>query len=418
MKGSAFRKQVIVNILALFSGTALARGLSAVASVVIARQIGPEAFGQYCSSIALIGLTTVLFSLGLDGWLLYHGGRSQDELKARFTSALSLKVVLGLVWLAGLWLIAPLLNQSSFPWILILLGSFSLWLEEIARVVWSAFKAGLRNDLTLILMIGSQVLFLGSALWLTGHHIQEPASYLTGRLLAACLGAGFSVLLASRVVGLHLRLSELRPTLLGSLPFAASIALAMIYGRADLAIVANELGKSAAGIYGPAVNLTSAVFLIPAAIYGVMLPILSRGYVGDSAWTRRVSVALTLSMAALGLMLGSGLIYLSRPLIHLLYGTSYRASADVLAILGRVLILRCPNMALAAALVAVGWQMPRVGVQALSAALNVSLNLLFVHDLGVTGVAMVYVLTEVILFVGYLGMFLLWMQKEKKAAGL
>jgi len=412
VKGLAFWKRVVGNIIALLSGTALARGFSAVTSVVIARQIGPEGFGQYSASIALVGLTTVLFSVGLDGWLLYHGGRNQDDLKRGFNSAFSIKIVLGIIWLTGLWMFSPLLTQSSFPRDLILLGSLSLLLEEIVRTIWSAFKACLRNDLTFILMAGFQVLFLGSTLWLAKHHIQEPASYLKGRLLAACLGAAVSLLSAHRKLGLHPQLKALWPTLLGSFPFAISIALARIYGQVDLTIVASELGKAAAGIYSPALNLTSAIFLIPAAIYGVMVPILSRGYTEDPAWTRRVSIGMTLGMAMLGLVLGCGLVFLAHPLIHLLYGTSFEASADVLAILAGVLILRCPNMALAAALVAVGWQIPRVGAQALSATLNILLNLMLVHELGVTGVAMVYVLTEAILFTGYLGIFLWWMWKR------
>ena len=51
-----------------------------------------------------------------------------------FTRRRFLKTVLGSVWLVGVWAIAPHLNQASFPWILIVLGSVSLWLEEIAKI--------------------------------------------------------------------------------------------------------------------------------------------------------------------------------------------------------------------------------------------------------------------------------------------
>lgn len=417
MKSSVSFKQVIVNILTLFSGTTLARILSAVTLMLIARQVGPEAFGQYTASIALIGVTSTLFSLGLDGWLLYEGGRKEDELNVSLTSALCLKVVLGIVWIAGLWALAPRLNQASFPWILIFLGSLSIWMEEIARVTWSAFKVCLRNDLTLILMTGLQGLFLGATLWLASHHVQEPEGYLAGRLLATFLGATASVLLLIRRLGLRLRPEAFRLTLRGTLPFAASIALAMIYGRADLTIVANELGKTAASVYGPAITLTNALFLIPAAIFGVMVPFLSQSYGGNPKLVKQISLRLIPSMTLLGLGLGSALTYLSHSLVLLIYGTPFEASADVLAILGGVLALRFPNVALAAVLVAVGWQIPRVGVQALSAALNITLNFLIVHRLGVIGAAKVYVLTEAVLFLGYLVAFLLWTWKEKKVAG-
>jgi O-antigen/teichoic acid export membrane protein len=406
-------KQVFINIAALFSGNALARGLSAATLVVIARQVGPEAFGQYSGSMALVGLATVLFSLGLDGWLLYQGGRNQAQLNVWFTSSLSLKTLLGAVWLAGLWGAAPYLNQSSFPVVLIYFGSLSLWMEEIAMVIWSAFKACLRNDLTFVLMTGFQGLCLGITIWLAGHHIQEPGDYLRGRALAALLGVGVSGFVAAQKIGLRLRLDTFRSTLRGTSPFAASIAISMVYGRADLAIVASELGKAAAGVYGPAITLTNALFLIPASIYGVMVPLLSRGYAEGHAWVSRLSMRLILATALLGVVLGGSLAWVSRSLIPLIFGASYQASGDVLAILGGVLVFRCPNMALAAVLVAVNWQVPRVGVQFVSAVLNVLLNFMIIHQFGVMGVARVYVLTEAVLFLGSLGMFVLWMRKER-----
>lgn len=412
MSNSFSGKQVVANILALFSGTALARGLTAIALIVIARQIGPEAYGQYSATIALVGMATVLFSLGLDGWLLYQGGKDPQQLDVRFTSALFLKTVLGIVWLVGLWAIAPYLNQASFPWILIVLGSLSLWLEEIAKIIWAAFKTCLRNDLTLILMIISQGSFLIITLWLASQHVQEPASYMGGRLLAAILGSVISSILVARRIGLRLRLETLLPTLRGTLPFAASIAFAMIYGRADLTIVAAKLGKAAAGVYAPAVTLTNALFLIPAAVYGVMLPFYSRSYANDQAWVRRTATRMIPGMAVAGIGLGIGLAWVADPLVSLLYGEAFQASGDVLAILGGVLALRFPSMALAAVLVAVGWQVPRVCAQAVAATLNVSLNILLVQQVGVLGVARIYVLTEAILFLGYLGLFIIWMRTK------
>jgi O-antigen/teichoic acid export membrane protein len=410
-------KQVVANVLALLSGSAFARALSAIILIVIARQIGPEAYGQYSASIAFVGLTTVLFSLGLDGWLLYQGGRDPEQLDVWFTSALSLKLLLGMVWLVGLWLVAPYLNQSSYPWLLIVLASLALWLEELALIIWSAFKASLRNDITLILMILSQGLYLGAVIWLAVRQAQDPESYMVGRFLAALLATAVSGFLIARKLALRVRWQALRTTFRGTLPFAASVALTAIYGRADLAIIGNALGKEAAGVYAPALTLTNALFLIPAAIYGVMVPILSQGFATDRSWVQQTARRLSLLMTLAGVGLGLGLALAAHPIITLLYGSAFQASGDVLALLSGVLVLRCPTTALAATIVATGWQVPRLGIQAIAAVLNVTLNLLVVHQAGVMGVAKVYLLTEVVLLLGHLGLFLLWMRKENRRAG-
>ncbi|MFW6116575.1 MAG: oligosaccharide flippase family protein [bacterium] len=414
MKTITLLRGVPANVLALFTSTTIARGLSGVTLMIIARQLGPDGFGQYSATMALLGVTSAVFTLGLDGWLLYEGGRREHQLDMSYASGLCLKVLLGALWLVGLWILAPALNRSAFPPGLILLGSLSLWMEEIARITWSVLKVQLRNDLTLILMCLLYGLFLGTTLWLAGQQIRDPKAYLAGRSVATLVGAILSILLVARQLGLRLRTSVLPETLRSTLPFAASIALAMVYGRADLTIIAHGLGKSAAGVYGPAVTLTNALFLIPAAIYGVMVPVLSRCYREDPVQAKRTTLLLILAMTFTGLLLGSALSILSRPLINLVYGPPFEASVDVLFNLGAVLAFRCPNVAMAAVLVAVGWQTRRVAVQAVSATLNVVLNLLIVQRLGVVGVARVYILSEAILFVGCGVILSLWIRKEQK----
>ena len=407
------RKQVLANVAALLSGTALSRGLSALILILVARQIGRDAYGQYSATIALVGLVAILFSLGLEGWLLYKGGSDREHLGVWFTSAFWLTVLLGIGWMAGLWFVTPYLNPSSFPWSLIVLASLALWLEEVARLIWSAFKARMRNNLTSLLMVVSQGAFLVVCLLLAAVRSRDAEAYMAGRLVAAALGAVASGLLLRRELGIGFRPRTLRPALRGTLPFAASTGFSVIYGRADLAIVGHMLGKTAAGVYAPALTLTNTLFLIPVAVYEVMVPLLGRGYKQDRAWTARTAAWFAVSMLLVGIALAAGLAWISRPLITILYGTDFQSSAEVLAVLAGVLALRCPTIALSALLVAVGWQSPRVGVQALSAVLNVALNLLVVRGFGVMGVARVYLGTELVLLLGHLGLYLLWIRSQR-----
>ncbi len=355
------------NIAALLSGTALSRGLSALILIVVARQVGPDAYGQYSATIALVGLVAILCSLGLEHWLLYKGGGDREHLDTWFSSSFWLTVLLGAGWMAGLWIVTPYLNPSSFPLNLVVLASLALWLEEVARLIWSVFKARMRNQLTSLLMIVSQGAFLAICLFLAGMGSQAPSAYMAARLVAAALAAVASGLLVWRELGIRFRPGAMRPVLRGTLPFAASSAFAVVYGRADLAIVGNALGKSAAGIYAPALTLTNTLFLIPVAVYEVMVPLLSRGYKQDRAWTARTATWLVVGMLVVGVALAAGLRWAAEPLVTLLYGPEFESSAEVLAVLSGVLAMRCPTIALAALLVAVGWQSARVGVQGVSA---------------------------------------------------
>jgi O-antigen/teichoic acid export membrane protein len=186
----------------------------------------------------------------------------------------------------------------------------------------------------------------------------------------------------------------------GSFPFAASEFLAMITMRADVVIVSLTLGKTATGLYSPAVGLVNMAFLVPLAVYLVMVPVLSNLYQNHSQQATKTAIR----TIALSLFLGIGLTLLVRigsPLIILLLGPSYTASVAILKILSWVLLFKCGSYAMAAILVATDRQMKRTSIQVIAALANIILNFSIVFWLGIKGVAYVYVFTEIILFAGY-----------------
>jgi O-antigen/teichoic acid export membrane protein len=110
----------------------------------------------------------------------------------------------------------------------------------------------------------------------------------------------------------------------------------------------------------------------------------------------------------LGIILAFG-IWIAGPFLsELLLGDSYKTTGQLLRILSPILFLKSLSFACAAFLVAVGWQIRRLIPQAISAAANILLNLLVIMTLGIIGVALVYVVSEVILLIGYLWISAMW----------
>jgi O-antigen/teichoic acid export membrane protein len=156
------RRQIFTNMGALLSGTAIARVISALALILLARQVGPTAFGQFAASLALTKVSSVLFKLGLDGWLLRNGNRSGERriLAQLGASTLAITFGLGLIWLLAVALLAGFLNQSVFPYSVVLLSALFVWLEGMLGAVWTTFKAGLQNKTTFVLITSAQTLLL------------------------------------------------------------------------------------------------------------------------------------------------------------------------------------------------------------------------------------------------------------------
>ncbi|GAB4580207.1 MAG: lipopolysaccharide biosynthesis protein [Anaerolineales bacterium] len=396
------RRMVIGNITALFSGSVVAQGLTALTLLLTARQLGPGGYGQYTGSFALVSFTGILFNLGLDVWLLREGGRDPERLKDNAGSVLALKVGLGLIFVALWWVLAGGVRISTFPPDLLRLSALTVLFDRLFLTLMTVFKAALKNRMTSTLDILSDGIWFVGTLILIQLGQEAVASFFWVRIGALVVMFGVALWIAFRVVKLSARWEVMRGAFRGAFPYASSEFLTWIYMRFDVLIIGFALGEQAVGLYSPAVSLVNALFLIPAAVHAVFIPILSNLFVHHplQAWkTAWRSVAL---LAGIGLVLTGGLFFGAEILVGFL-GTRYAASGEILKILSLILWVHSLAFGMGAMLVALNLQGRRSVVQAVAVVVNIGLNMWIVRWLEIPGVAWVYVLTEVVLLIGYVG---------------
>jgi O-antigen/teichoic acid export membrane protein len=104
------RRNIIHNLLALFSGTAFSQLAVALSVFLTARALGSDSFGVYAASFALTRITALIFNLGLDNWMLREGGSHPQDAGKLMGSILKIKFAGGLGWLA---LLAPFLSTPA-----------------------------------------------------------------------------------------------------------------------------------------------------------------------------------------------------------------------------------------------------------------------------------------------------------------
>jgi O-antigen/teichoic acid export membrane protein len=396
-------KQIFTNFLALFSGMGLARLLTAVALILLARQVGPYSYGHYVACFSLAKLTSVGFAWGLDGWLLWSGGRSKDLGTVALNSGVAIvwKLILSVAWFPLLYFLAGWLNPEVFPLPVLLVSGLIVWADDLTNTAWSVFKSTFHNDITFKVITSVQLLLVLATIGLILLDTERLLDFLWARVAVTGFGCGLALYLLRRTIGLDFHVGQMKPIFLGAMPFAGSMILALIYERADVTIIGQFLGTREAGLYGPASTMTASLFLIPSSAYAVMVPVLTRSFSTDMDLFRRMLRLFTLVNVALGTVMAAGLFLTAEWIVNTLYGYEYAESGQVLAILSLVLGLRCITFALGAAVVATGFHGHRLRVQAVAAFLNVALNLLIVTRWGIEGVAWVYVFTEFVLMVGY-----------------
>jgi O-antigen/teichoic acid export membrane protein len=410
------RSRIIRNVFALFSGGMVAQAMMALSVLVVARQLGAEQFGKYAACFTVASLSSVLFNLGLDTWILKAGAENPEQMGRLIGNVISIKGIVGLVWCGGMTLVMPNLNSESFPPVLMLLSCLSIWLEGLFMSGSAAFRIVLRNHVMALLMIGLRggILALAIGLSLVGN--QHVAAFALTRL-----GVSIAVVIVTLVI-LPVRLELKAPiawtaTLRASIPFTLSDLLTSIYVQADVVLAALLLDTRSVGVYSPASSIVNALFVLPNAIYIVLIPVfvtrLKIERTLPAIWVR-----LTLGgLGVLGMLLMLA-VALGAPLLPKILGASFAASVPLLIVLSPILFAKSVNYGLAAVLVAAGRQTSRVVVQAFSAFVNVSLNLLMIPYLGISGVAIVYVISEVVLLIGYMILVWLWRRSAETQAAV
>ncbi|RPI29972.1 MAG: hypothetical protein EHM70_15065, partial [Chloroflexota bacterium] len=272
------RRNVLNNIATLFSGSAAAQGMMVITMLLMARQLGTDRYGQYASCLTLCVLTSTLFNLGMDNWLLPEGSRRASQLGELVGSTLVIKLAAGVCWLALVVMIPPLIRPLTYPRDLLLATGLAVWFDGLFATMLTAFKARLRNWATSLLEAGSDLVWLLSVLYLYFSGNERALTYAQARAAILLLTLVISVVLVMRLSSLRSRLTTVRQALRASPPFAVSEFLALAAMRVDVVIVSFTLGSAAAGLYSPAVGIVNGLFLVPTAVYMVMVPVLSNLY--------------------------------------------------------------------------------------------------------------------------------------------
>ena len=408
------RRSILGNIAYLFSGTAITQGITAVTSLLIARQLGPVVYGQYAASLVILSFTSILFSLGLNTWLLHEASRNPHQHRELLGSVLALKVVIGIPWLIVTYLLADFLDPKTFPQEILFLSALVVLFDNIFFTLLTSFKVLFKNQLTLILMLGSNLLWMIGTIWLIYIDQETAPIYIGLRAITLLLSLFVACLLAWSVIHPLWSTETIKRALKASFPYATSELLIMSSLRIDVLMVALVLGPQAAGFYAPAVGIINALFLPLSSISGVILPILSNLFTHDTKLAWETAKRATWLFLILGGVTASAVSFGAR-FITVILGPGYSTSQEIVQILGIILLIHALILALTNILIATDQQGKRAIIQAATVIFNIILDLIVIQRSGIRGAAWVYVITEIFMLIGLSTIVIRFRVRSKEA---
>ncbi len=388
--------------------------LSFIISIILARGLGPEAYGTYAFYIWVISLCGYMVNLGLGSAAIkyiseYFGGGKREEAKGIIWMVFRGRLLVGLALsLAILLLAVPLshiLGKGHSPLFLVLVAlavvPYNLYylLQSISaglqKFEYWTIQALVTIPLRLVLAV--LLLYLGFA----------AMGQLALDLFIWMVGLGVAIFLLNRFIPLRsLFRAPLTPEAFAR---ARKYAVAMtgillahylLWERPEVFLLGLFRPDEEVGFYSLAVKLPRFLMtLAPAGLAGVLLPTLSEQFgKGNLAKLKTVYTTSARYLMILALPLVAGGIALATPLVNVVYGAAYTPVIRTMAIVFLpaallVFVTLCLHV-----LYAIDKPAYVLRVNLVLAPLNIGLNLLVIPRYGALGAAIVTSSLQLLIF--------------------
>jgi O-antigen/teichoic acid export membrane protein len=322
-------RRVIKNFASLVVGNAFVRTVSFIATLYLARELGPADFGQLSFGLAVALAFSSLVNFGLDSLVVREVARDGEGAAALLGDALILKMFT--LPLTVLVVLLFLLTDPEAVFLFLFLTGYSV-LHSYLLLFCAVFR-GLERMEFQTFFLSTQILLIavGSiiAVYLTGEATLVAATYLF--TTAVVLGGSY-ILLLRKGLRPHYRWQPTawRRLWRTVLPFGLTIVGLAIYDRQAIVFIILLCGEAAAGWFNAAFSFIPVLVNIPTIVVNTLFPLLSRRAQDD----RRSAVAIC--QAALkytnmvSFPLATGLFVLAPSLIPLLFGEEYYNSVRLL----------------------------------------------------------------------------------------
>lgn len=329
-------QKVLGNTAWLVADNVLRMLIGLIVGVWVARYLGPASFGELNYALALVGMFSVIASLGIDGNIVRDLVREPQEQSEILGTAFRLKIAGAIVSALAcvsvvsvlrpqhpqtIWLVAILSSGMVF----LAVETISVWFQAQVQSKYTVYAKNLAYVLGALIRVG---LILNEApliafAWagLVETSLAAAGLLFVYRLKHGCLPTAWTASWSRAKAMLH----EGWPLLLSSVS-------SMLYLRLDMVMLGEMSGDHTVGIYGAATRLSEVWYFLPMAIVSSLQPSLVRAREqGREQYFRRLLQIYRL-MAALSILVSLLVMFMADPLINLLYGVQYADAAAVLAL--------------------------------------------------------------------------------------
>jgi len=382
------------NSVLLVAVEIITKALGVIFFALVARFLGAEDVGLYAVALAVANFIVIPARFGFENMVQREVSRD-PALTRHYLWGIG--VVKGLIsWgiLGLLFMVLAVTGRKDLN-ILLLAAGFTLTFSFM-EFLNAFFRANQRPEFEMAV----RLLFSLSNL-LLGLLVLQAGWRLRGVLLVQLVNVAVAVIIGTSILtriappgGWAWNWRVLWGHIAAATPFAG--ILVSLYFSNQIGIIVLQLftGAAEVGYFAAALRLFDNLTLIPAAIMGAFLPIMSQLYVrsvGGFARTLRFTLKY---LCILSVPLVVITVILARPIVVFLYGESFLPSVPALQILSLPLLFSFWNYACTNVLIARNEEGPLLWLAWFTAGIHVIANLLYIWAFSYLGACLAILTTQ------------------------
>jgi O-antigen/teichoic acid export membrane protein len=344
--------------------------------VLIARSLGPDAYGAFVAVVAMAALLGPFSGMGTPNLFIKNVRSGKREAATCWGNGLLLTVLSGTLFSGIVVGINYTLHLKSALFVVMIVCISDLVFMKVAELASFGFAASDRMKQGSIQgVVISSLRLAGIAALMVMVHKVTLHQWVMVYLLTSLLGTVYAVWEGSRLWGTPgIDLPALREDVAEGVFFSIGSSATTVYNDIDKVMLSKLSDLASTGIYAAAYRLIDVSMTPVRSLVSAAYPQFFRRGVGGMRATYPYALSLVAKAAIYGVF-ASAALWLFAPVLPLILGSKYEAVVPALRWLALIPLLRCFHVFLADALSGAGLQPIRTGIQVTVALINIGLNM-------------------------------------------
>lgn len=327
--------KIVKNTAYLALGKFLGTAIGLITIALILRYLSPDDYGRYTTIIAFIMLFGTITDFGLNLTTTQDISLPGADAGRTIANVFTLRLMANFALIALLPLILFFFPYEAPVKQGILITTILFFSLSLFQVLSSYFQKTLEAGWVALSELAGKIIVLAMTLWAIGHN--WPLLAILATVAAGGVGQ-LLVLLIFTAKRIHLRLAfdwlVWQRIILKTWPIALSVILTTIYFKGDTIILSLTRPYADVALYGAAYKILEVLIALPILFMGLVLPHLARSWAEDNkeGWQSMFQKSWD-GLCLVTLPLVAGGIVLAKPIISLIAGSGYDASAQIMQIL-------------------------------------------------------------------------------------